>query len=321
MKRFLLILTLFSVLSVYSQDVIILKNGDEIKAKVTEILSNDVKYKRASNPTGPTYTLPISKIFMIRYQSGDKDLFGNIEEKKTEYNNTSNQPVAKSSNPTVFYYDPDIGDPYCQIKKQFGGKIHGDRGNEVFYRHDIIFYGFDLTYLKLTNKGKLGDGVIIVPKHYEEWNEILTTDMLPFRKISDWMDKPTLRLGNSVFPNYHKMDAQQFVTSINYCIPFDDLEKIVANYVLREKEGIGMVVNVVNFNKEREYSLIYVTFFDIATREIMFAVETSGKAGGGGMGKHWAEGVSDAFTKFFIDQIYKPKRSASYQIPDKLRFY
>lgn len=90
---------------------------------------------------------------------------------------------------------------------------------------------------------------------------------------------------------------------------------------MREKQGIGMVVNVANFNKEREYSLIYVTFFDIATREILFAVEASGKAGGAGMTKHWAEGVSNAFREIFIDQVYKPKRTNSFQIPDKLRFY
>jgi len=295
MKKLLLLLTMLSILNSYSQDVIILKNGDEIEAKVTDILSKDVKYKRASNLTGPTYTLPIAKIFMIRYQSGDKDVFGNIEEGNGDVNKTPAKAVAATAHPTRFFYNPEIGDPYCQIKKQTGGKIYGNRGNEIFYRQDIIFYGFDLTYLKLSNKNKIGDGIILVPKYYEAWNDMLTKDMLPIKKISSWMNKPTLFVGNSVFPNYHEMEIQNFVTSVNYCISFEDLKKVVADYVLREKEGVGMVVNVVNFNKEREYSLIYVTFFDIATREIMFAVEASGKAGGSGMTKHWAEGVSVAF--------------------------
>lgn len=321
MKKIFLLLTLLSTLAVYSQDVIILKDGDEIEAKVTEILSNDIKYKKASNLTGPTYTIAKSKVFMIRYQSGDKDVFGNEPEKKSNYSNTSVKNVVKSGNPERFVYDPTIGDQYCQIKKQTGGKIYGDRGNEVYYRSDIIFYGFDLTYCKLTNKDKIGDGILIVPQYYDEWNDILTRDMLPVSKISSWMAKPTLLIGNSVFPNYHQMDMQNFVTSVNYCIQFNDLKKIVASYALREKQGIGMVVNVSNFNKEREYSLIYVTFFDIATREILFAVEASGKAGGAGMTKHWAEGVNNAFREIFIDQVYKPKRTNSFQIPDKLRFY
>jgi len=321
MKHLLLLLAMFGMLCVYGQDVIILTNGDEIEAKVTEILSNEVKYKRASNPTGPTYTIQKSKIFMIRYQSGDKDVFGKDEVIKSEYSNTSSSKNERSISPTRFVYNPEIGNQFCQIKKQTGGKIYGDRGNEVFYRTDVIFYGFDLTYCKLSNQSKLGDGIMIVPQYYESWNEILSQDMLPFSKISSWMAKPTLLLGNSVFPNYRQMDMQNFVVAGNYCITFEDLKKIVSSYVLREKQGIGMVVNVANFNKEREYSLIYVTFFDIATREILFAVEASGKAGGAGMTKHWAEGVNNAFREIFIDQVYKPKRTNSFQIPDKLRFY
>lgn len=229
MKKIFLLLTLISTLAIYSQDVIILTDGDEIKAKVTEILSNDIKYKKASNLTGPTYTIAKSKVFMIRYQSGDKDVFGNTAEKKSDYSNTSVKNTVKWGNPERFVYNSTIGDQYCQIKKQTGGKIYGDRGNEVYYRSDIIFYGFDLTYCKLTNKGKIGDGILIVPQYYEEWNDILSRDMLPVSKISSWMNKPTLLIGNSVFPNYHQMDMQNFVTSVNYCIQFDDLKKIVAS--------------------------------------------------------------------------------------------
>lgn len=314
-------LLFYSVIS-FGQDVIILKNGDEIEAKVTEILSSEVKYKRATNITGPTYTLAKSKIFMIRYESGDKDIFDSMDasaSKPAEKRSDISSPV--NSNPSEFVFDPEIGDPYCQIKKQMGAKVYGDRANEIFYRQDMVFYGFDLTYLKLTNKAKIGDGVMIVPQYFEEWNDLLTNDYLPVKKISDWMSKPTLFVGSSVFPTYHDGDAQNFVSAVNYCITFEDLQKIVKNYVLREKEGIGMVVNLVNFNKEREYSLIYVTFFDIRTREIMFAAEVSGKAGGSGMGKHWASGVAVAFIDMFIDQIYKPQRTANYMIPNKLLFY
>ena len=332
MKYVFLLLALFCFAGSYAQDVIILKNGDEIEAMVTEVLPDDIKYKKATNLSGPTYTLQKSKIFIIRYQSGDKDVFDKEEEKDQSYSNTSKgsktaatsattNTVTLKKNPDEFVYDPEMGNQYCQIKKQMGVKLYGDRGNEVYFRNDIVFYGFDLTYLKLTNPAKLGDGVVIVPRHFEEWNKILTDDMLPFRKISDWMRKPTLFLGNSVFPNYRYTDAQYFVTSVNYCLEFKDIERIVKSYVLREKEGLGMVVNLSNFNKGKEYSHIWVTFFDISTREILFAVEVTGKAGGAGMGKHWAEGVSAAFREMFIDEVYKPQRNSNYQINNKLVFY
>lgn len=227
MKNLLLLAVLFSAQLCFSQDIIILKNGDEIEAKVTEILIDNIKYKKASNLTGPTYTMPVSKVFMIRYESGDKDIFGTDGPKKVKAQES--EPVASvavSSSfvpPVKFIYNREIGDPFCQIKKQVGGMVYGQRGNEIFYRQDIVFYGFDMTYLKLSNKDKIGDGIVIAPKYLSAWNEILTKDMLPIQKISDWMGKRSIFVGTSVFDNYTASDMQNFVISSSYCISFDDL--------------------------------------------------------------------------------------------------
>ena len=58
-----------------SQDIIFLKNGDEIQAVVSEIGTDDVKYKKIDNSNGPSYTLKKSEVFMIRYANGSKDVF------------------------------------------------------------------------------------------------------------------------------------------------------------------------------------------------------------------------------------------------------
>ncbi len=58
-----------------AQDVITLRNGDEIQALVTEISTQNIKYKKYSNPDGPTYTIPVSEAFMIRFENGDKEVF------------------------------------------------------------------------------------------------------------------------------------------------------------------------------------------------------------------------------------------------------
>ena len=71
---------LFSILlligfTVSAQDIITLKNGDEIQALVQEIGDVDVKYKKFDNPNGPNYTLKKAEIFMIRYANGSRDVF------------------------------------------------------------------------------------------------------------------------------------------------------------------------------------------------------------------------------------------------------
>ena len=64
----LLIFVLFlSCMSVYAKDIITLQNGDEIKAKVTEISSSEIKYKRFENLDGPTIVIPRANVFFITY--------------------------------------------------------------------------------------------------------------------------------------------------------------------------------------------------------------------------------------------------------------
>lgn len=61
--------------SVYAQDVIICRNGDEITSKVLKVSRTEIEYKRWSNQDGPSYTLDKSEVFMIKYQNGEKDVF------------------------------------------------------------------------------------------------------------------------------------------------------------------------------------------------------------------------------------------------------
>ncbi|MDR1341738.1 MAG: hypothetical protein LBK18_00615 [Prevotellaceae bacterium] len=72
---FMLAAVTFFGMSAKAQDIITLKNGDEIKAKVQEIGISEVKYKKYDNLTGPVYTLLKAEIFMIKYENGKKDVF------------------------------------------------------------------------------------------------------------------------------------------------------------------------------------------------------------------------------------------------------
>ena len=71
---FILILLLSGISSVYAQDVITLRNGDEIKARVTEITPSEIKYKRFENLDGPTVTVSKSDVFAINYENGTREV-------------------------------------------------------------------------------------------------------------------------------------------------------------------------------------------------------------------------------------------------------
>lgn len=62
-----------------SCDIIVMRNGDEIDAKVLEIGLNDVKYKQCDNLNGPTKVIEKNSVFMIKYPNGTKDVFSSEE--------------------------------------------------------------------------------------------------------------------------------------------------------------------------------------------------------------------------------------------------
>ena len=96
-KVFFLILFL-SVLQfsgIHAQDIIMKTNGDELEVKVLEVNTDDVKYRKFNNQSGPVYVLLNADIFMIKYENGEKDMFVKNEStgKVSVHNGTVPEPV------------------------------------------------------------------------------------------------------------------------------------------------------------------------------------------------------------------------------------
>ena len=78
LKIFLAVI--FVSISVYSQDLITMRNGDEIQAVISEVGIDAIKYKKWHWQDGPYFSADISKVLSIRHRNGDKDFF-ELEEK------------------------------------------------------------------------------------------------------------------------------------------------------------------------------------------------------------------------------------------------
>lgn len=89
------ILFLCSSVSLFSQDILILRTGDELKTIVTEIDENLIKYKKFENPTGPVYSVEKSAVFMIKYENGSKEVFEQTVVKPGKETSSSDVSQAK----------------------------------------------------------------------------------------------------------------------------------------------------------------------------------------------------------------------------------
>lgn len=76
MKTIILFLSIIilSVSQSLAQDRLFFLNGDETDAKITEVTSSEVKYKRIDNLEGPSFSTLKSELFMIKYANGDKEM-------------------------------------------------------------------------------------------------------------------------------------------------------------------------------------------------------------------------------------------------------
>ena len=91
MRRLILISVCCMRLTAFSQDVIVTKSGEQIRAKIVEVTEEAVSYKIAQDTTGAVYILTIGKdkIKIISWENGTVDDYEkNLPEtKKVENNN------------------------------------------------------------------------------------------------------------------------------------------------------------------------------------------------------------------------------------------
>lgn len=99
MKKIFFIIIIIS-LKLNAQDIVTLNDGSKIEAKVIEIESNSIKYKKFGNQNGPTYNLANADILEIKYENGEieSDIKSNISSKtETVINDTKKKIFIKTT--------------------------------------------------------------------------------------------------------------------------------------------------------------------------------------------------------------------------------
>ena len=156
MKKLLLLLSLIAITSIaFSQDNILLKNGEEINAKISEVGESNIKYRKFNNQDGPIYTMSKDEIFYIKYSNGEKDMFStNINNKSS--NNTVDKKVLISGrsifNYTNTFEDDLVSTSNLELTVSVGG----------FLTRNFVLGG-SLSYQSASTGGSSNDAIAIGP--------------------------------------------------------------------------------------------------------------------------------------------------------------
>ena len=74
-KLFAFSVMLFSTFILHAQDIITLRSGEIINAKVVEVGTTEIRYYKVDNADGPVYMASKSDVEQIMYANGTKDVF------------------------------------------------------------------------------------------------------------------------------------------------------------------------------------------------------------------------------------------------------
>jgi len=182
-KLFILALFLTRV-SASAQDVITLRNGEQIKANVLEISASEIRYKRFEHLEGPTIVIPRSDVFAINYENGTREVINPFtsaaaqqgQSQSTQQEQAREQPVVQMqaetnraqptreqsvTNPAYyrFYTGLTVGNAVT-------GPILGLKG-AYFFNH-MIGAGFTLR----SNVGMAVNSTFFGPVFYGHWGRI-----------------------------------------------------------------------------------------------------------------------------------------------------
>ncbi len=76
MKRLiLLVLLLVAALPLMAQDMIVRRDGSVVQAKILEVSSSEIKYKKFAKHDGPLFVLKTSEIISINYEDGEVERY------------------------------------------------------------------------------------------------------------------------------------------------------------------------------------------------------------------------------------------------------
>ncbi len=129
-KNALFILLIFIAIGnkLYSQDLIVLNSGEQIKSIVLEVGLTEIKYKKFDNRSGPVYVISKADVSYVIYENGSKDIINK------SYNNENPDKSANTNNPKEQFKSPvisgNIAPNQCinPFKDRFGIYIGGGGG-------------------------------------------------------------------------------------------------------------------------------------------------------------------------------------------------
>jgi hypothetical protein len=186
------------------------------------------------------------------------------------------------------------------------------RAAETASAGTLVWCGLDYSQVKLIGTMDFRQPEEIFPKMLDAWNALFMKEMLPqLEKMAGAVETDLKavealneKAGASQIEHedgtrHEKVDATHITEK--------DLAKAVNAYKLKHDQGLGLVFFMDRLVKAQETACLYVVFFDIASRKVVYSERVCSQAGGMGFRNFWFRPVKTAVTK--LPKMYQTAKA------------
>ena len=145
----------------------------------------------------------------------------------------------------------------------------------------LLWFGLDLSKAKLVNG-------FYHPKDVQDayirgWNDYILS---PDYNLKNLLKKDSIVIDLSVVTKRNKDRCNYY-----YKLIPDTIQSAIHDFQITQKDGIGLILFVDEFDNAWNTARIWIVFFDILEKKILLAKQFSAKAGGTGMVNHWSKAI------------------------------
>lgn len=165
----------------------------------------------------------------------------------------------------------------------------------------LVWFGIDYSFVKLRGEYEAPGNPLyktperIVQDYFEKWNTVVVSEPAKFN-IKKAFEKQVVENDVMVVEKRNKkVDASTLVSMNQNKITKEQIAAAIKEYhSMTNKEGLGCVFVAECLDNIDKVGSYYVTFFDIATNEVLACERVMGKPNGAKLESYWAVSVADA---------------------------
>jgi hypothetical protein len=187
---------------------------------------------------------------------------------------------------------------------------------DIFTAKSIVWYGLNFSEAKMIGEfdQAMGAGMAtsedLKKKWIPSWNSLIISEPKNF-KIKEAFKKDEVFFDMVPTEKQNQSINQDGLMSVNP-YTFTEAQKTVNTIVSKlnggeKTEGIGVVFIVESFNRSMDEATVYVTIFDIKTKNVLISEKITGKPAGIGLRNFWAGAIKHILKE--IDKTYYKKWS------------